>query len=427
MRSLIFKNQKSRRGVVLIYFAMIFGVLLASIMMLLNTSVIIYQKIRLQMAVDLASYAGASVQASYLGNDASGEESIRALNQKILSRYGKLLNDLQFGSVVPWPMMIPVAAACTAACQAANVANGAHATKLYKDAVADIEELQNQIRFILEKLPEASRAAAEATLRANIPDLTIDQGGLSMTVTRDAEEVIRSQQVGFKGATSSKKNAVLSFSSSKGLYLTNAVGAVPHTFAYFGPVCFPQYNKDVPSNWTNWYCAVNGAGAPGGVEGHLAASIAFSQVYIPEASGNVGQIERISKPNANAIKLHYLQDPHKPDPFFIAGAEWYPENGSFVNLENSFGAKGSVFPEETRLVAMSAAEPFGANLATSRANIAFGTRLQSIRKVLLDPKMKPEVREDFGPLFKYMESLGPRDANGQTTESADDVIRRFLH
>ena len=96
-----------------------------------------------------------------------------------------------------------------------------------------------------------------------------------------------------------------------------------------------------------------------------------------------------------------------------------------MNLENSLGAKGSLFPKRTRLVALSLAEPFGGSLALSEYSV-FGVRLAGIRKVLLDPRVAP-VKTDYGDLWKYMEFLSPTDVNGQKKETAEQVIKRFLH
>jgi hypothetical protein len=136
-------------------------------------------------------------------------------------------------------------------------------------------------------------------------------------------------------------------------------------------------------------------------------------------------IDKISDSSANAIRLHFLQNPNKPDPFFISALEWNPENGSFMNMENSLGATGSLFPKQTRLVAVSAAEPFGGTLVGSSFG-TFGVRLQAIRKVLLDPRVAP-VKNDFSGLYDYMQALGPVDAQGRQTGKAEDVIRKFLH
>src|SRR5688572_18352393 len=113
---IITRNKK--RGVALIYFALTIGVILGFLMMIANTGLLVYQKIRLQTAVDLAAYSAASVQASYLGNGSSGEESIRAINKKIIERYGELVDkDLRFGSRVPMPMGFPDPYSCALACQ----------------------------------------------------------------------------------------------------------------------------------------------------------------------------------------------------------------------------------------------------------------------------------------------------------------------
>src|SRR4051812_24239692 len=106
------QNYKNKdRGVALIFFVLVFGIMMAFLLMIINTGMLVYQKMRLQSSVDLAAYAGASVQASYMGNqgnadrqvNGSGEDSIQGLNNKILKRYGKLLKDLQFGTIAAAP------------------------------------------------------------------------------------------------------------------------------------------------------------------------------------------------------------------------------------------------------------------------------------------------------------------------------------
>lgn len=421
--------RKQQAGVALLFFIMLIGVFLGFMMLVVNTGMLVYQKIRLQSAVDVAAYAGASVQASYLGNSSSGEQSINRINNQILKRYGKLLKDLQFGSRIAWPQGIPNFAACAAVCAAASLANGQYTERLYKQAAADIEDYRNQIIAILKQMPVAARKAAEETIKQNIPDLEVKDdfvSSLSGETTNDVNKVVESSK---EAATSiegldKKKNAILSFSSAKGMYLANVVAPVPHAFAYYGPMCFNLYAGQEVNPY--YYCAVNGQGAPGGSNGYQAAALAFAKVYAPaQFSGNIGNIKKISDRSAKGIRLQFIQNPHKPEPFVVVSAEWYPKNGSAMNLENSLGVSGSLFPKQTRLVAVAAAEPFGGALGVANANI-FGTRLQSIRKLLLNPKMKL-VKDDFQMLDKYMETLAPLDDQGRPTEQAEDVIRRFLH
>ena len=424
-----FKKNKSQRGVALLYFAMIVGVMLGFLMLVVNTGMLIYQKIRLQTAVDLAAYAGASVQASYLGNKSSGEQSIKAINLKIFKRYIDLLNEEKFGSVAPWPFGFPDPGSCAAACMAASLANGQHAADLYKKAAADMEQYRQEITAILNQLPKVTQAVAEETLKLNIPDLAVDGGGLDANTSNSASEVIRAAQDSTGNALSKKKNAVLSFSSDKGMYLANVVAAVPHTFAYFGPMCFDKYQN--MSMAPEFYCAVNGSGAPGGPEGFNSAAQAFANAltekFNPMGGGNIGNINKISDPNTRAIRLQFIQNPHRPDPFFMVAAEWYPENGAFLNIENSLGAQGSLFPKQTRLVAVAAAEPFGGDLVRTKSDITFGVRLQAIRKVLLDPRIAA-VKSDYPNLFDYMTSLSPKDNDGKPIDkTAEDTIKRFLH
>ncbi len=159
----------------------------------------------------------------------------------------------------------------------------------------------------------------------------------------------------------------------------------------------------------------------------MAASIAFGRaVALPEFSGNIGHIPSIADSSANAIRLLFVPNVNKPDPFAVVAAEWNPQNGTFMNMENSLGAKGSLFPKATRLVAIAAAQPFGGNLASLEAENQFGVKLQSIRRSLLDPRLTL-VRDDYPHLFEYFSTLGPRDEDGELLETAHDTIRRFLH
>ncbi len=427
-------HSKNRRGVAAIFFVLVFGVLIGFFMIILNTGVLVYQKMRLQSSVDLAAYAAASVQASYLGNAASNEDSIRGINAQIMERYGRLLNELQFGSIAAWPgvVLIPTYAACMALCQAANLANGARAKAIYESAARDIEELREKARVILERLPEAARKAAEETLRLNIPDLSVESAGiealLSQTSSKAQDVIQNASSIDFDEKNpQQRKNAVLTFTSDKGMYLANVVAAVPHSFAYFGPSCgdFYMFAANIEPFTPRYFCTVNGAGFPGGDWGWLAALAAFSRSYIKESSGNIGNLSSISDSDSNAIRLFFVQNPHKPDPFAVVAAEWYPENGVFMNVENSLASSGSLFPKSTKLMAIAAAEPYGGDLATQAAN-QFGVRLQSIRKLLLDPRMSA-VKDDYPNLYEYFGTVGPRDSDGQPTESPHETIKRFLH
>lgn len=421
-------HSKNRRGVAAIFFVLVFGVLIGFFMIILNTGVLVYQKMRLQSSVDLAAYAAASVQASYLGNDASGEDSIRGINARIMERYGRMLNELQFGNIAVWPVMIPSEPVCMALCQAANMMNGVRAKAIYEAGARDIAQLREEAEAILQGLPEASRKAAEETLRLNIPDLAIESSGIDAMLsetTNEARDLIQeANQIDREEKNPRrKKNAILTFSSTKGMYLANVVGAVPHSFAYYGPACANLYYKQEVA--PSYYCTVNGAGFPGGDFGVGAAMAALARSYVRESSGNIGNLSSISDSDSNAIRLFFVQNPHKPDPFAVVAAEWYPENGVFMNVENSLAASGSLFPKSTKLMAIAAAEPYGGDLATQSAN-QFGVRLQSIRKLLLDPRMSA-VKDDYPNLYEYFGTVGPRDSDGQPTESPHETIKRFLH
>jgi hypothetical protein len=308
----------------------------------------------------------------------------------------------------------------------ASIANGKKTVNEYKQAAADIEVYRKQILRILAQLPKASRQAAEATLGANIQDLKIETEGLAALggdTTDDISKVVQSANGG-GDVLGKKKNAVLSFESEKGLYLANIVAPVPHAFAYFGPMCYNLYAGEVHSAY--WFCSVNGQGYHGPT-GYQAAALAFGKVFLSQMNGNIGQVGKIfqNSLDTSAIRLQYILNPHRPDPSFTVAAEWYPPNGSFANLENSLGASGNLFPKQTRLVAVASAEPFGGNLINPSLNI-FGVRLQSIRKVLLDPRLRAN-QADYPNLFKYFETLGPLDDSGRPTASGEEVIQKFLH
>jgi hypothetical protein len=415
--------EKSNRAIALIFFLLVFGLTLSFTMVVFNTGMIVYQKMRLQTAVDLAAYAGASVQASYLGNESSGQDSLTAINDRIVRRYIKLLEDIntQPSRVVPMVPTVPVNyAACVASCVAANVAVSSRAVSIYKEAVRDIEMEHEKARRILEQLPAAVRAVAEKTLALNIPELTLEEGPFG-GATRDLEEVINNP---LGNMTGDPRNINLAFTSDKGMYLANVVAGVPHRMVYFGPYCANAYAGLAAAPL--YYCTVNGQGATGTPTGYALAIGALARaIQGGELSGNVGHVKKISGTDSRAVKLQFIEDPHKPQPFVVTAAEWFPKTGQSLNFEKTFGARGDLIPEHTRLAAVAAAEPFGGFLATQQVT-PFGTRLTAIRKVLLDPRMNG-VRSDFGGLYDYMQYVGPKDEKGDDIESVEETIRRFLH
>jgi hypothetical protein len=414
-------KKRSQSGVALIFFTMVFGLFLGFFMIVINSGFMVWQKVRLQTATAMAAYTAASVAAAYLGNYENTENSVQGKNQKIMNEYFDLLETLKTRpNRVAFPGIWPDPGSCSVACNAMNVAVAGKALNAYDDSKERIMRHHTEIRRILQQLPAAMQKAAEATVRANVPDLTIGQGAFAASgdTTNQANEILNANlsSIGQK-----RKNAVLSFSSAKGAYLANVVVGVPHTLIYFGPMCVnacPDPSKCPPL----YYCPTNGAGTSGGFAG-LAQSLA-AYALGREGVGNIGKIERMSKLSATAMPLHFVENPHKPRPFVVVAADWFPENGTFMNLENSLGAKGSLFPKRTRLVAVSAAEPFGGSLAKAEY-LPFGTRLAGIRKLLLDPRVST-VKQDYGDLWKYMQSLGPKGPN-QQPETAEETIKRFLH
>ncbi len=280
----------------------------------------------------------------------------------------------------------------------------------------------DQVRRILQQLPKAMQKAAEATVRLNVPELAISEGALSdfgSATTNDASEIMGQN---FQSLTQERKNAVLTFSSSKGAYLANVVGSVPHTMMYFGPTCADAC-WDPESCPPMWYCTVNGQGLSGKPVGLAQALGAYSLGR--EGIGNIGKLDKLADLDASAIPIHFIENPYAPKPFAVVAADWFPKGGTFMNLENSLGAKGSLFPKRTRLVAVSLAEPFGGSFAKNEV-MPFGVRLAGIRKTLLDPRLEA-VKDDYGDLWNYMKFLGPKGPNGQQQEAAEDVIKRFLH
>lgn len=426
------------KGVAVFFMVGVIGIVLGFLMLVVNTGMIVYQKIRLQTAADLAAYSAAAVQASYLGTISTSQEpnSIAGINNAILKRYEQLQKEMHLKGtdIVPWPTLIPIpspagAAICMALCTAANMANAKIEISRFRKGVEDLEKLRMQAAKILAELPAATRRAAEATLRANIPDLDLGEGAIGSAMgktTNKWEDVTRSA---FDSNTmlNDKKNAALTFSSEKGMYLANIVGAVPHSYPFYGIPgvgAFCIYDKIGESGPTDWYCPVNGAGA----RPHNYQSAFYAWVQAVAGLSNPNPLDRaLEGGKAKAIRLNFVQNDHRPGPFAVVAAEWYPTNGSFMNMENSLGATGSLFPKQTRLVAVSAAEPFGSHFAALSSELSnSGVRLQSIRKLLLDKRMDP-VRSDFPGLFDYMQALGPLDQFGRPTEKAEDVIRRFLH
>lgn len=422
--SRMFFRSPAKRGIALIYFALVFGMLVGFFALVLNTGLLIWQKMRLQTAVDLGSYAAASVASAYLGNNSSNTESIQAKNFEIRKEYFDLLEEInKRPSRVAFPGIWPDPGSCTVACNAMNVIVAQRALNIYDSRKRNIMEKHAEVRRILQQLPKAMQRAAEETIRLNVPELAIEEAGYLGTLFNDTTnqvgDLVDNPQTTFSGQ---KKNAILTFSSSKGAYLANVVAGVPHRIIYFGPTCADatrSYKKLPPM----WYCTVNGAGAGGDFPGLAQALAAYSLGR--EGTGNVGQIRKLSRLSANAIPVHFVENPHKPKPFALVAAEWYPATGRLVNLENSFGASGKLFSDRTRLVAVSGAEPFGGSISLN-TYMPFGVRLAGIRKLLLDPRVN-EVRDDYGDLFKYMKFLGPVDANGGQAETAEEVIKRFLH
>ena len=407
------------------FFTLIFAVFLGFTLMVINTALLVYQKIRLQSAVDLASYAGASVQASYLGNQSSGEYSIKAMNNKIEERYFQLLKQMDFGTLVPLPMGFPDPISCAVACQAANLINGDHAVRLYRNAVSDIQDYHDQIRAIKMQLPEAARKAAEQTLALNIPELALEsQGGFGSAGSKTTNEVSKIiQSGGSQNIFGDKQNAVLTFTSDKGMYLANAVGPVPHSFVYYGPACFDLLPDPTEQFF---YCTANGAGAGGGPSGLAMANLAVLRGKMGGPySGNIGRIKSIADMGSNAIRLQLVEDVFRPQPSVVVAAEWYPSSAQQANFENPYDEKEGLFPDKVKLVSVSAAEPFGTSLISNYGD-PFGVRLQGLRKVLLDPRMDL-VKEDYNQVFEYMRSLGPTDKDGEPAETAEETIRRFMH
>ena len=411
---------KNRSGVALVFFALIFGMFLAFFMLIINSGVMIWQKMRLQTAVDLGSYAAASVSSAYLGNYTSGDQSIQGKNNKIREKYFDLLEDInKRPNRVPYPFMWPDPVSCSAACNAMNVLVAGNALKIYDRAKEDIMREHAEVRRILQQLPKAMQKAAEATVKLNVPELSIDANALGALgeTTNNAGELVDGPPL---GELQKRKNAVLTFSSSKGMYLANVVGAVPHRIMYFGPICADVRDKRWP---LPYYCPVNGSGAAGGWPGFAQSLAAYALGR--EGTGNIGKISKLADLNANAIPIHFVENPNYPKPFAVVAAEWFPQGGTFMNMENSLGAKGSLFPKRTRLAAVSIAEPFGGSLSQQQY-MPFGVRLAGIRKTLLDPRMS-SVKGDYGDLWKYMKFLGPKDSSGGQAETTEEVIKRFMH
>ncbi|TVQ79211.1 MAG: hypothetical protein EA369_05470 [Bradymonadales bacterium] len=421
MKAYLFHTrQRGQRAVAMVFFLLVFGLTLSFTMVVFNTGLIVHQKIRLQTATDLAAYAGASVQASYLGNESSGQESLTAINDRIVRRYIRLLEEINDhpNRVIPAPPIIPASqAACMAACAAANLAVANRALSIYRRALSDIDEEHIRVRRMLEQLPSAIREAMETTVALNIPELSLEDGPFG-GATNDLTEIIDQPLQNF---SADPRNINLSFHSDKAFYLANIVAGVPHRLVYFGPNC-ANMNRGLDRPPV-YYCTVNGQGGQGTAMGFQAAVSALALAM--NGIGNLGSLESIASPNSRAIKLQFIEDPHRPSPFVVAATEWFPKTGGLMNLEKSFGARGKLIPDHTRLGAISAAEPFGGYLANQQV-LPFGVRLQAIRKLLLDPRMLA-AREDFGGLYDYMEYVGPKDERGESIESAEETILRFLH
>ncbi len=420
LKRICLKKSRRQKGVAIVYFALIFSFLMGFLMLAANTGRLVYHKMKLQTSVDLAAYAGASVQAAYLGSDSA--ESIKQINSKIMDHYVNLLSRLDSRLEVPWRVlpMFPDWYGCVAFCETANLVNAQYIVSHYHRARDLIQEEHTKVRRILQQLPEAVRGAVEETMRLNMPEFDLDGrllGAFDAPATRDLSELMR--PTGF--SNEEPKNAVLTFSSPKGAYLSTVVAGVPHSFPEFGPVCYNFWQET--TNPPLYYCTVNGAGAGGTWRGLAAASDALlAGLAGGRASGNKASVTAIDRFEKNALRLYFIENPHRPQPFVTVAAEYYPKE-SFMNLDNSAG--GSVFNRRPRLAAVSAAEPFGTLLA-SRNNLPFGVRLAGIRKLLLDPRVS-SVRDDFEDLFRYIEFIGPKDDRGENIESAEETLKRFLH
>lgn len=415
-----FKKKSSERAVAVVYFALIFSFLMGFLMLAANTGRLVYHKMKLQSSVDLAAYAGASVQASYLGSESP--ESIKHINAKIMDHYIDLLAELDSGLDYPVKVLptFPELASCVAACTAANLVNSKYIVNKYHRA-RDLIQLEHaKVRRILQQMPEAVRAAVEETMRLNMPEFDLEgrfSGAFDEPATRELEDLLKPS--GLK--EEDPKNAILTFSSQKGAYLANVVAGVPHSFPYFGPACFDSQRGT--SNFPEWYCTVNGFGVGGTWQGLVLAIGALAQGLAGgQFSLNRGSVSEIAGMNDNALRLFFIEDPHRPQPFVTVAAEYYPKE-SFMNLDNPTG--GSAFNRRPRLAAVSAAEPFGTLLA-AQDYTSFGVKLSGIRKLLLDPRIS-KVRGDFEDAFKYFEFIGPKDDKGQNIETAEETLKRFLH
>lgn len=430
-------RRQNTKAVAMIFYLMIVGFVLSFLMMVVNTGMIIHQKMKLQASVDLAAYAGASVQASYFGNAQSfeGEESIVSINNKIMGEYQQLIEDINEKpqNASPPPILFPDPASCSASCVIFNKRVGDRAVEIYDRHRDNILKEHAKVKKILKDLPEKIQEAAEATMAMNIPELDVNgngPGGFGGSATNNPATVM-GQATYDDSALDNKRNAVLTFSSDKGAYLANVVGSVPHSLVYYGigNACVPWQVTCATTGYVPilWYCPVNGQGGSFIPQANC-GQIGFTQYLMAvgawqlaqEGIGNIGQIPKLNSSDS-AIPLQVIENPHRPKPFTVVAAEWYPENGSFMNMENSLGATGSLFPKQTRLAAVSLAQPFGSSFA--RFDRVFGVRLAGIRKNLLDPTTV-EYQEDYGDLFPYMQSLAPHYS---PNESAEQVIQRFLH
>lgn len=421
------RKKRFQAGVAVVYFSLVLSFLMGFFMLAANTGRLVYHKMKLQSSVDLAAYSGAAVQASYLGSDS--ENSIKRINAKIQQRYVKLLDDIK---ALTYPVAVLVATngmtgyyrdpvSCAIQCQEANTASLFQVLLLYEKASRDIQKEHQKVRRILQQLPEKIRGAVEETMRLNMPQFDLSGKLLGSSVspaTRELSEIMQPSAI----TQEQLKNAILTFSSEQGAYLANVVSSVPHTVPFLGPFCINE--TDGLNMAPQFYCPVNGIALPPGTLG--GASLAFSNLmtFIGSQGAAPGgtSIDKISGRDDSALRLHFIENPHRPQAFVTVAAEYYPSE-SFMNLDNSSG--GSVFNRRPRLAAVSAAEPFGTLLAANDS-LPFGVRISGLRKLLLDPRMQ-SVKEDYQGLFDYFKFIGPKDDRGESIESAEETIKRFLH
>ncbi|MGA0164379.1 MAG: hypothetical protein ACO3LE_09100, partial [Bdellovibrionota bacterium] len=204
-------------------------------------------------------------------------------------------------------------------------------------------------------------------------------------------------------------------------YLANVVSSVPHMVPYLNPLCV---NATAGQNQKpQYYCPVNNSPAIEGDTNGPFSALSALQLFIGASIKSGGQqLRMIALDDDSALRLHFIENPHRPQAFVTVAAEYYPSE-SFMNLDNSSG--GSVFNRRPRLAAVSAAEPFGTLLAANDS-LPFGVRISGLRKLLLDPRMQ-SVKDDYQGLFDYFKFIGPKDDRGESIESAEETIKRFLH